>query len=913
MNILHAQIVAAFTALALASTVSAQTPDPPTPPPPAPPAPPAPAPNGAAAPAAPAAAPAAPVAAPPGPPKPDKEVLKDAKAIPGYFTLHQKDEKVWIELSPEQFDKPFFFSMNIPRSIGERGLYGGQMGGPWFGMPGGSQVAVWKKIGNQVQLIAKNTEFFAREGTPQARFVAESFSDSLIASAPVAAAPHPDTKAVVVEGSALLFADLPGYSTLIEQAFRMPFALDAKNTSFSRVTNTEAMTSLQVNVHFAVPKIAAPPLTPPPKPLPPPPKAVPDPRSFFVGFQYNFMPLPATPMAARPADERLGHFTVSRVDYTDDISPKLRSYIVNRWRLEKKDPSAAVSEPKVPVTYWLDRNIPEKYRKSVADGILEWNKAFEKVGLRNAIVVKQQTEQDDFDTMDSRHASVRWFSGADVGFAIGPSHVDPRSGEILDADIGMSDVFARVARRQVAEDFARVFDRDTLALEEPHAQRASRGFLACNYMNEAARELHFAADLLEARGLDMSSPEADAVAQAYVKDAIMHEVGHTLGFQHNFRSSGIYTLKQIQDPEFTRKNGISGSVMDYTPFNIALKGEPQGEYNMSTLGPYDYWAVEYAYKEIDPATEKEELARIASRSNEPQLAFANDEDAGMGAMAIGIDPDVNRFDLGADPIEFYRKRLKLSRELWDRLQAMQLAPGESYERLTRSFTTGFSALSRVAPLAAKYVGGVRHLRDHAGTGRPVYEPTPVARQREALAMMTGDFFKVDSFRFSPAFVSRIGIDHFERPSNPDVSIATAVLKVQSAVLDQLMADSVAARLLDSQDKVADRSKAMRLSEVYDTLQGAIWAELKTGQDISGMRRNLQRDHLRRIANALVKPAATTPADARALQRENATQLAQQIRAAAGKPGMSKEAKAHLNESLNTLTEALKAPLARAAV
>ncbi|MCM2327498.1 MAG: zinc-dependent metalloprotease [Lysobacter sp.] len=912
MNKLQALSAAAVAAAVFASTVSAQVPGPTPPPSPTP----APVPAGAAVTpvAAPAAAPAA-APVPPGQPKPYKEVLKGAKAIPGYFTLHQKDEKVWIEIKPDQLDKPFFFSANVPRSIGERGLYGSQMAGPWLAPGGDNQVAVWKKVGNQVQLIAKNTRFFAKDGTPQARFVEESFSDSLIASAPLAAQADPDSKAIVVEGNALLFADLMGYGTRIEYAFRMPFALDAKNTSFSRVTNNEGLTSLQVNAHFAVPKISPPPLVPPPKPAPPPPKTTPDPRSFFVGFQYNFMPLPGKPMAARPADERIGHFVTERVDYTEDLSPKRRSYIVNRWRLEKKDPGSAVSEPKVPITYWLDKNIPEKYRKSVADGILEWNKAFEKAGFRNAVVVKQQTEQDDFDTMDSRHASVRWFTGDDVGFAIGPSHVDPRSGEILDADIGMSDVFARGARRQVAEDFTRLFDREAPlhSHEEPHSHRAARGFLACNYMNESARELHFAMDLLEARGLDMDGPEAEAVAQAYVKDVIMHEVGHTLGFMHNFRSSGIYTLKQLQDPGFTKQNALTGSVMDYTPFNISLKGEPQGEFVTSTLGPYDYWAVEYAYREIDPAAEKAELARIASRSTEPALAFANDEDAGYGSIAVGIDPEVNRFDLGADPLEYYRKRLKLSRELWDRLQTMQLATGESYERLTRSFTAGFSQLTRVAPLAAKYVGGVRHLRDRAGTGRPIYEPTPVAKQREALAMMTNDFFKADSFRFRPEFLTRIGIDHFDRPRNPDVSIASAVLKVQGAVLDQLMADSVAARILDSQEKVADPAKAMRLSEVYDTLQGAIWSELRTGQDITLMRRNLQRDHLRRVATALVKPAAATPADARALQRENATQLAQQIRAAAAKPGMSKEARAHLGESLNTLTEALKAPLQRAGV
>src|SRR5258706_6353804 len=282
----------------------------------------------------------------------------------------------------------------------------------------------------------------------------------------------------------------------------MPFTLDGRNTSFSKVNNGEVLTSLQVNAHFAVPKISPPPLTPPPVPNPPPPTATPDPRSLFVGFQYNFMKLPAQPMHARPADPRIGHFTTSRVDYTDDLTAKPREYFVARWRLEKKDPAAAISDPVEPIVYWLDKNIPQKDRKSVSEGILEWNKAFEKAGFSNAIVAKQQTEKDDFDTADSRHASVRWFTGADVGFAIGPSHIDRRTGEIVDADIGMSDVFARGARRQVAEDFARPLAGD---VAQPAAETynapllAQHGFLACNYMEQASNEIAFSFDLLEAR------------------------------------------------------------------------------------------------------------------------------------------------------------------------------------------------------------------------------------------------------------------------------------------------------------------------------------------------------------------------------------------------------------------------------
>jgi hypothetical protein len=880
-------------AAAAASLVSAHAQAPASDAPPA-------APGGGAA--APAGAPGAPAA---GQPRPYKDVLKDAKATPGFFTLHRKDEKVWIEIKPDQLDKPFFFSWNIPRSIGERGLYGSQMGG--------SQMAVFRKIGNQVQLIARNTEFFAKEGTPQAQFVSESFSDSLIASAAMAAQPHPETKAIVIDAGALLFSDIPGYLTRLETAFRMPFALDKANTSISAASTAEHMTTVQVNAHFSVPKLSAPPLTPPPAPAPPPPKATPDPRSLFAGFQYNFARLPAEPMRARPADERVGYFTTSRVDYTDDVAAKPRIQIVERWRLEKKDPAAAVSEPKEPITYWLDKNIPEKYRKAVADGILEWNKAFEKAGFRNALVVKQQAATDTFDTMEARHASVRWFTGADVGFAIGPSHVDPRSGEILDADIGMSDVFARGARRLVAEDLGRpvLFDANEAYVADP--LRAHKGFLACNYGNAAAQELHFAMDLLEARGIGMDGPEAEALAQAYVKDVIMHEVGHTLGLRHNFRASTIYSLKQIQDPDFTKSSGVTTSVMDYTPYNISPKGERQGEYVMGSIGPYDYWAIEYGYREVDPAKEKDELAKIASRSTEPQLAFATDEDAGYGTMFLGIDPDVNRFDLGSDPLEYYKRQMKLSRELWDRLQDMQLAAGESYERLTRSFASGFRSVGRVAPLAAKYVGGVTTRRDRAGTGRALFEPVPAARQREALTLIANDFLREQSFRFKPDFLGRLAIDQFQRPANPDISVAATVLNVQKAVLDQLLADPVAARLVEAPEKSADPAKALRLSELYDTLQSAIWSEARAGQEASMMRRNLQREHLRRVAGALVKPSATLPADARSLLRENARSLAATLRTAQAKPGLSKETRAHYAESLNTLEEALKAPLQRAGV
>jgi hypothetical protein len=818
-----------------------------------------------------------------------KDILKDAKSSPGFFTLHQKDEKVWLEILPSQLNQPFFFSYNIPRSVGERGLYGSQMGG--------SKLVEFRKIGNQIQLIAKNTQFFAKEGTPQAQFVSESFSDSLMSSAAVVSAPHPETKSILIEANALLFSDIPGYQTRLEGAFRMPFSLDTRNTSFSATKNTNALTGLEVKAHFAVPKLSAPSMTPSPVPMPPPPSATPDPRSLFVSFYYSFMPLPE-PMQTRLADERVGFFTVARTDYTTDLNIKSKAHLLKRWRLEKMDANAAVSEPKQPIVYWLDKNIPEKYRASVTQGVLEWNKAFEKAGFKNALVVKQQQATDDFNNMDAKHTSIRWFTGADVGFAIGPSQADPRTGEILDADIGMSDVFTRGARRAVVEDLGRV--------------RGADGEL-CDHAEAAAQELHYALDLLEARGLELDTPEAEALAQAYLKHVIMHEVGHTLGLRHNFRASTMYDLKQIQDPNFTKINGVATSVMDYTPFNISPKGEKQGEYVMTIIGAYDYWAIEFGYKQFAPGQEAQGLAQILAKASQPELQFDSDEDAGYGSMG-GIDPMVNRFDLGADPLAYYKQRMKLSRELWDRLQNMNLATGESYERLTRSFRRGFNQLNSVAPLAAKYIGGVHIRRERAGSKVGVFEPVSAAKQKEALALITKDFFGTDSFKFKPEFIARLATDRFERTMSDgsmQTSVALLVAGVQKGILDHVYSPAVATRLAEVGMKVNDPKETLGLSDVYDTIQEAIWSEAKTGQETSLIRRNLQREQLRRMTDVLVKPTGPWPADARSIMRENARQLAGTLEKVLAKPSLSKTTRAHYADALDSLNVTLKASVQRA--
>src|SRR5437764_10385759 len=275
---------------------------------------------------------------------------------------------------------------------------------------------------------------------------------------------------------------------------------------------------------------------------------------------------------------------------------------------------------------------------------------------------------------------------------------------------------------------------------------------------------------------------------------------------------------------------------------------------MRGMGPHDYWAIQYAYKPLPPEREKEDLAKIAARSTEPQLAFGNDLDAGFGGSAEGMDPQVNRRDLGSDPLEYSERRLKLSRELWDRLQTRELKAGESYELLRRNFLLGLTQLGNASNIASKYVGGVVYVRDHAGSGREPFTPIPAERQREALRQIADGLLSIDSFRLRPEFVRRMTINQFDRfrddagtsAINPDISLTGRLLSVQRTVLDQLMSDGVATRIEEGAYRESRSGRSFRLSELYDTVQNAIWSELKSGRDISVFRRNLQREHLKRI-------------------------------------------------------------------
>lgn len=841
-------------------------------------------------------------------------VLRDTQKTEGLFTTHRREERVWLELKPEDFGKPFFLAPKVTTGIGEAWLFGGLFED--------ARLIEFRRVHNQVQMLVRSARVQAPAGTPEARALAAAFSPSLLASAAVVSQPHPASKAVLVDLNSLFLNDMLGRAADLQRTYRQGYGFDPRNSAITSVRGKPESVVIEVLAHYATGSITMPQFgAAPGSPVPSVPRSVPDPRSLFMTLQYALTRLPEQPMAARRPDPRLGHFTSTLQDFGSDTARTSTVRQINRWRLEKKDPAAPMSEPVKPLVYWLDRSIPLQYRDTIRAGILEWNKAFEALGYKNAIEVRVQADDADFDTFDPGLAAVRWMSNSGPSFvAIGMSHVDPRSGEILAANIAIEAFAARsrrTQRSQVLPPNAIDWRRLLQAPAEPGDAGAHEHFdpSRCEYADRAGQQLAYGIDVLAARGdLAPEGPEAQQFVLDFLKEVTMHEVGHTLGLRHNFRASKVYSERQLSDPGFTRSQPLAGSVMDYAPINLAAPGAPPVAPFQATLGPYDLWAIEYAYKPIAAVDEKTELARIAARSSEPELAFGTDED-----NFLGIDPDALQYDLGNDAVAFARKRLAIARDLFKRQESRPLPPDEDYATLRRSLDFAVADAAGAVGVLARQIGGVRTLRDYPGSGRDPLQPVPAAAQREALDVMSRGLFAADSLVVSPALQRRLAPDFQERSEAlyggegsvaTDFSLTQRVLGLQRAVLGQLMSDAVAARIIDSQGKTTRGNEAFQLSELYGRLERDIWSELASGGDIGASRRELQREYVNRVSAMLLRPSPSGRADARSLVRSRAQALLVRVAAGARRGGLSADARAHLQDGADTLSRALSARLLR---
>jgi uncharacterized protein DUF4953/uncharacterized protein DUF5117 len=583
----------------------------------------------------------------------------------------------------------------------------------------------------------------------------------------------------------------------------------------------------------------------------------------------------------READRRVGFFYTNFADRSVHDREGATKRYINRWNLEKADSKLKMSPPKQPIVYYIEHTTPVRYRRWVREGILSWNKAFEQAGIINAIEVYQQDATSgahmDKDPEDMRYSFVRW-TNSNMGFAIGPVHAHPETGQIFEADIVMDEGFisswARAHKQSLLASAAMMYmEPETVDWLEDHPRWDPRYRLAdpsdqpevLRYMNALSQGT---ADPLDApptmlpgvwndprdaprQGLCMASPAMaanvemmriavdaglvkidakdgesvlDGLPESFVgpllRDVIMHEVGHTMGLMHNWKGSSSYSFAEMNSEDFKGNKPILTSVMDYAPTNITVEDGDliQGDYTSINIGPYDMWAISWGY------TDKPD--EVIKLSTKPEHGFTSDEGS------RGPDPHAKVWDLGENSLDFADSEMRFVRKVRKELLDKVVEDGDSWKKARDGFNTLLYKQTRAMGTASNWIGGVYFNRFHKGDENapaPV-RPVEVERQRRALEFILNNGFDDKAFGLTPEILARLGAEQWFDGAGgrdrADVPIHDTVLGVQASAMTMLMNPTRLGRVLDNELRTPDGQDALTVPEIFELVQEKVWSSLK---------------------------------------------------------------------------------------
>jgi len=764
-------------------------------------------------------------------PKTITELTEGAERFDGLFTLFRDPEsgKTHLLLEAGQLGKEYIYWVQVANGVLDAGYFKGAYG------PSG--IIELRRNFETVQIVQKNTAFWFDPDSPLARASEANISDAILASQTIVASDD--------DGRVLVEADPIFASEALVQVTPTPNPDADPKTTFSvgklddgktRILNLRSYpknTDIEVEYVFSNPQ----------------PKvggsaAVTDPRYVSVRMMHSFIEVPDNDFVPRRDDPRIGFFSGQVTDLTSNAAAPFRDH-VNRWHLVKQDPDAEMSEPVEPITWWIENTTPLEWRDLIRDAALEWNRSFEKIGFRDAVVVKVQPDDADWDAGDIRYNVLRWTSSPNPPFGgYGPSFTNPRTGQIIGADIMLEYSFlGRFLRaRGKLQDPAAGTDRVLGAAFEPamgtHHCTLGAGLQANAVFARAAADSLY--------GLD------DELDQRLVHDTmhylILHEMGHTLGMNHNMKATQLLTPDAAWDPEVMETGIIAGSVMDYPAVNFAPDRDRQTLFYSVTPGPYDDWFIEYGYSTAldDPESEAERLESILARSTRPELAFGNDADD-MRSPGAGIDPRVNIYDMTSDAVTYASRQMEILQEALDKLPERYPEQGKSYQETVEAVSVMLALWGRSAAVTSRFVGGVyvdRAMVGQPGAGDP-FRPVERDRQEQAMAVLAEQVFAPDAVELSPELLRhtaprRRGFNHYG--STEDPKIHDAVLNIQKGVLDHLLNPVVTKRITDT----GMYGNAYTLAEMMGDLTDAVF-EADARGDVDSMRQNLQVEYVNRLA------------------------------------------------------------------
>ncbi len=573
-----------------------------------------------------------------------------------------------------------------------------------------------------------------------------------------------------------------------------------------------------------------------------------DARAVAVTMQHTFLALPDNDFETRGDDFRVGFFTDQSTNLTSDSYTPFAD-VINRWNLVKKNPRAKLSDPVTPITWWIENTTPVELRDTIRDAALEWNTAFEAAGFSNALEVKVQPDNAKWDAGDIRYNVLRWTSSPTPPFGgYGPSFTNPRTGQILGADIMLEYVFLtnRLRSSEIFESAALPSAFETPDVQSPVHPHGAEEF--CQVGAHLQHQMMLGGAILKATGAtDVSTSEMLEDGLRYL---IIHEIGHTLGLTHNMRASATIPL---EDLPATRT--VAGSIMDYPALNIAAEGDKQGAYSLETPGPYDIWAIAYGY-----SPSEDDAQALLERSTEPALAYGNDADD-MRAPGRHIDPRVMIGDLSDDPVGWARERVALVDTALEKLPDAFENEGETYDALRTSYLILTGQRAGALNVASRHIGGVynnRALIGQDGAQTP-FEPVPTKLQKAALSLLAEELFAPDAFEIGEEVSNRLQAvrrGFSSSGTNVDPRLHERALGSQRNVLNHIMHPAVLKRMTDARRYGGDYPVANYLVDLTD----AVFSGDPKG-NVNTYRQNLQIEYVNRLINVAKGqgvPGRTTP-------------------------------------------------------
>jgi hypothetical protein len=753
-------------------------------------------------------------------------IVEKSELAEGLFDVYRdkKSGETWLAVKPVQIGQEYIYVSFVTDGVVE--------GGHARGIFGDNKIISLRRHFDRIEFVTENTAFFFDPKNALSRAAEANISNAILAVEKIVAEDD-DSGALLIKADDIFLNEnlqqvkpspSPNPDPDAEKTFELGTLSETRN-KIVEVRSYPDNTNVFVDYVYENPA-----------PVVPGQHDVTDSRFVSVRMQHSFVKLPANDFEPRFDDPRVGYFTQYITDLTSQSAAPFHDLIM-RWNLKKKDPSAELSEPIEPIVWWIENTTPVELRGTIRDAALAWNQSFEKAGFKNAIQVKVQPDDAEWDAGDIRYNVLRWASSPQPPWGgYGPSFSNPKTGQIIGSDIMLEYVYLtnRVKLEQILE-----------TISDGDAANAFAGrAMYCTFGHSLQLSNIFGAQALKSLGA--SGELQGKLVDESLRSLILHEIGHTLGLNHNMKATQVFTIDELSDEQFVSEHGLSGSVMDYAPVNLAPPGRKQTGFYDVKPGPYDDWAIEFGYSpELDGADGEARRTALLSRSTEPQLVFGNDADD-MRAPGAGIDPRVNIDDMSADAITYATDRLDLVDKIMGDMRNTIGTDGESYQALYNAYLVMGTEFARSANTISRYIGGV-HV-ERAMVGQPgattPFVPVALSEQKRAMEALRRHVFAPHAFSGSADLYSHLqqqrrSFDFYGLTEDP--KIHELMLAVHKAVLDHLLHPVVLRRVSDSRQY----GNRYQLGSFLEDLTNAIFSD-DLHSNVNTYRQNLQMEYVNRL-------------------------------------------------------------------